>query len=75
MRRLRPGERIRLEPGGPLYVVDRVSPCAAYIHRVYDPPREVEITARDGTVRRMKVARGPVEPGISTCAFVYRDAA
>ena len=73
MLRLKPGERVRLERGGQLYVVDRVTPCAGYLHKVYDPPRRIEVTDRDGTVRTIMATRGPAEPGISRCAFVYRD--
>ena len=70
---LRVGERIRLIPDGDTYEVARVTPCAAYVFKVYDPPRQVDVTGRDGSVRRIKVSRGPVEPGISRTAFVYRD--
>ena len=72
-RQLVKGERVRLVPGGQLYEVDRVSLCAAYIHKVFDPPVMREIEDKFGNVRRIKVSRGPVEPGISPWAFVYRE--
>jgi hypothetical protein len=64
------GRRGRLEAGGVVYEVDRVSDCAAYLHKVYDPPRTVQIEDRT-----IQVSRGPVEPGISAKArFVERVA-
>lgn len=73
--RLKVGERVRLAPAGQLYEVARVSPCAAYIFKVYDPPRLVEVTEPDGTIRKIRASRGPLEPGISAHAFVYREEA
>jgi hypothetical protein len=66
------GERIRITPGGDVYEVVRVTPCAAYIQRVWDPPKRVEVVAHDGTVRVIWAKRGPIEPGIATHSFVYR---
>lgn len=75
LRRLKPGERVRMIPKGQLYVVDRVNSCAAYLHKVYDPPipRDIPDASQPEGVRRIMVHRGPVEPGISPCAFVYRE--
>jgi hypothetical protein len=39
------GRRGRLEPGGRVYEVDRVTDCASYLHKVYDPPLVREIGA------------------------------
>lgn len=72
-RTLKPGEKIRLKPGGQLYEVDRVTWGAAYIHKVYDPPEVRTFMDREGKEHRVNVSRGPVEPGISPTAFVYRD--
>lgn len=70
---LQVGERFRMIPGGPLYEVARVNACAAYPFKVFDPPRLVEVTERDGTVRKIRATRGPVESGISPTSFVYRE--
>ena len=70
---LRKGERIRLDRDGPLYEIARVSPTAAYPFRVYDPPRVETFTDKQGQLHTIKVSRGPVEAGISTRAFVYRE--
>ena len=67
------GERIRLDKGGQVYEVARVTPCAAYIRKVWDPPRRVEVVEKDGTVRVIWAAHGPVEPGIAVSSFVYRE--
>lgn len=40
---LEAGMRGRLSPDGPVVIVDRVSPGAAYVHKVYDPPLEREV--------------------------------
>lgn len=40
---LLPGRRGRLEPGGPVYEVDRITDGAAYVHKVFDPPRKTPI--------------------------------
>lgn len=72
---LRKGERVRFVPGGQLYEVDRVTVCAAYLHKVFDPPVYRVFTDKAGEEQRIKVSRGPVEPGISPCAFVYREEA
>ena len=69
---LRKGERVRLEPNGQVYEVVRVSPSAAYVCKVYDPPRTETFVDKQGKEHRIKVSRGPVEPGISTHSFVYR---
>lgn len=70
---LAPGRRGRLEPGGPVYEVNRVSPCAAYMHRVYDPPVLRTFVGLDGEEKRIKVSNGPVEPGFALgCRFVER---
>ena len=67
------GERVRLVPGGDLYEVKRVSPCAAYIFKVFDPPKVEHFTRPNGTVHEIRVSRGRVEPGIAPTSFVYRD--
>jgi len=43
---LLPGRRGRLEAGGPVYEVHRVSDAAAYLFKVYDPPRTEVIGSR-----------------------------
>ena len=65
------GRRGRLELGGPVYEIDRVTQGAAYLHRVHDPPQVRSFTGPDGEVRTIKVTRGPVEPGISVKARFY----
>jgi hypothetical protein len=106
-RELVKGEKVRLIPDGQLYEVARVSPCAGYLFKVYDPPMAKVIgdaQERDDAigvlqvkmerlstepdeayraavraahavhaVRTILVSRGPIEPGISSTAFVYRD--
>lgn len=67
------GELIRFDEGGVLYEVMRSSPCAAYVRKVYDPPRVEVITRKDGTTESIRVHHGPVEPGISVHAFVIRE--
>ena len=68
-----PGRRGRLELGGPVYEVNRISPGAAYLHRVYDPPVHREFTDADGNTTRIKVSNGPVEPGFAVgTRFVER---
>ena len=47
---MEPGNRGRFRPGGDVYEVDRVTTCAAYLHRVYDPPIRREIPGR-GVIR------------------------
>jgi hypothetical protein len=39
---LRPGDRGRLTEGGEVVVVDRVAGGTAFVHEVYDPPREMK---------------------------------
>ena len=65
------GRRGRLERGGPVNEIDRVTQGAEYLHRVYDPPQVRTFTEPDGEVRTIKVTRGPVEPGISVKARFY----
>jgi len=68
-----PGRRGRLETGGPVYEVNRVSPCAVYLHKVFDPPVLRTFEGPDGEERRIKVSNGPVEPGFALgCRFVER---
>ena len=74
MRPLVKGERVRLTPGGQLCEVMRVSACAAYVQAIFDPPAfRVFEDPRTGEEKRIKVSRGPIQAGISPCAFVYRD--
>ena len=68
---LRKGDRFRLIPNGPICEVVRVSPTAAYVQKVYDPPRIETFVDKHGKEHRIKVSRGPIEPGISTHSFVY----
>ena len=70
--RLKAGERITFEPGGQVYEVERVSFGAAYVRKVFDPPRLVEFTKPDGTTVKMIQSYGQMEPGISPRAAVYR---
>lgn len=46
------GERFRLRPDGPVFVVVRVNECAAYVRRECGEPRHVTIPAKvDGRGR------------------------
>ena len=69
---LKVGEHITFEPGGQMYIVERVTFGAAYVRKVFDPPRTVEFTRPDGTVTRIEQRFGPIEPGISPRASIYR---
>lgn len=74
-RPLREGQRVRLSPEGPVLVVERVSPGAAYVRS--QRTRHVVIQAKfDGEGREMRPARefDGAEGGllaISRNAFVY----
>jgi hypothetical protein len=70
---LRAGDRGRLAPNEPVVVVDRVTDCAAYVHKVYDPPVRREIPDGLGGTRVILVGRGPVEPGISRRSPLYPE--
>lgn len=70
---LRAGERVRFEPDGQLYEIARVTPGAAYPFKVYDPPRLVPFTDREGKQHVIRASRGPIEAGISLHSFVYRE--
>ena len=65
------GRRGRLEMGGPVYEIDRVTQGAAYLHKVHVPPIARTFTGPDGEIRTIMVSRGPVEPGISVKARFY----
>lgn len=43
---LRKGEQVRLEKGGTLYEVERVTPCSALLRSVYAKPKLIEIPGR-----------------------------
>jgi len=60
-----PGRKGRLEPGGPVYVVDRIGAGAAYLHKVYDPPVLRTFVGPDGEERKILVSKGPAEPGFA----------
>lgn len=69
----KPGRRGRIQLGGPVYEVSRISPCAVYMHKVYDPPVLRTFVGQDGEEKRIKVSNGPVEPGFALgCRFVER---
>ena len=74
MRPLVVGELVRLTPGGQLHEVVRVSACAGYLRAIFDPPvYRVFEDPHTHEEKRIKVSKGPIQAGISPCAFVYRD--
>ena len=66
-----PGERVRLDPAGQVYIVRRVSPSAAYL--ACKIRREFDVTTKDGEQRHV-VAESEQLIAVSTRAAVYRGA-
>ena len=70
---LRPGEQIRLDPNGPLLIVERVTAGAAYLRETYSAPRAVTLTDRHGKERTFLATSGGALVAVSPTAFVYRE--
>lgn len=67
--RLVKGQRLRLAPDGPLFVVVRTTIGSAYVSEVYKAPRKVEL--KDGTVFYAKQSGDLL--AISPHSFVYPE--
>jgi len=68
-RRLRAGELVRLDEGGPVYRVVRVNDCAAYIRKTVPKGRVVELP--NGRTFEAHEDGGLIP--IAPCAFVIRE--
>lgn len=66
--RLKVGERVRLAPGGPVCLVERVSFTGAYVRELLLTPRLVELPNGRSFYARTAAA----QPPISAHAFVER---